>query len=120
VGLGSLVGQGHQNAAGKDPLFMAGLFEFWKQPDASWLVSTSILTMESAGHLRDIHHRMPVFLGRDAIDDWIDPGTLSNDVPDLLGATLSQVDPASVTRHKVGKSVGNVRNDSPELAQPVA
>ena len=45
---------------------------------------------------------------------------LTNDVPDLLAATLGQVDPASVTRHKVGKAVGNVRNDSPELAEPVA
>src|SRR5699024_2669673 len=61
------------SAAGDDPLFMAGLFEFWKQPDATWLVSTTILTMESAGHLSDVHHRMPVFLGRDRIDDWIDP-----------------------------------------------
>nr|WP_166970711.1 SOS response-associated peptidase [Brevibacterium atlanticum] len=107
------------SAAGKDPLFMAGLFEFWKQPDESWLVSTSILTMESAGHLSEVHHRMPVFLGRERIDDWIDPGVLSNDVPELLAATLDHVDPASVTRHKVGKAVGNVRNDTPELTQPV-
>src|SRR5690606_21593307 len=106
--------------AGEDPLFMAGLFEFWKQPDETWLVSTTILTMESAGHLSDVHHRMPVFLGRDQISDWIDPGVLTNDVSDLLAATLDQVDPASVTRHRVGKAVGNVRNDSPELAEPVA
>src|SRR5699024_10913627 len=103
-----------------DPLFMAGLFEFWKQPDATWLVSTTILTMESAGHLSDVHHRMPVFLGRDRIDDWIDPAVLSSDVPDLLSSTLAHVDPASVTRHRVGRAVGNVRNDSPELVGPVA
>lgn len=108
------------SAAGNDPLFMAGLFEFWKQPDQTWLVSTTILTMEAAGHLRDVHHRMPVFLDRGAVDGWIDPAVLSTDVPPLLETTLSQVDPASVTRHKVGKSVGNVRNDGPELTAPVA
>ncbi|WP_278189997.1 SOS response-associated peptidase [Brevibacterium sp. ZH18] len=107
------------SAAGPDPLFMAGLFEFWKQPDQSWLVSTTILTMESAGHLQDVHHRMPVFLSRGHISEWIDPAVPSNDVPLLLESTLSQVDPASVTRHKVGRSVGNVRNDGPELIQPV-
>lgn len=107
------------SAAGPDPLFMAGLFEFWKQPDQSWLVSTTILTMESAGHLHDVHHRMPVFLSRGHISEWIDPAVPSNDVPLLLESTLSQVDPASVTRHKVGRSVGNVRNDGPELIQPV-
>ncbi|QZE26667.1 SOS response-associated peptidase [Brevibacterium casei] len=108
------------SAAGADPLFMAGLFEFWKQPDDAWLVSTSILTMESAGHLREVHDRMPVFLSREHIDDWIDPAVPSGEVPDLLASTLAQVDPASVTRHKVGRAVGNVRNDSPELVAPVA
>lgn len=107
------------SAAGADPLFMAGLFEFWKQPDQSWLVSTTILTMEAAGHLRDVHHRMPVFLDRGGVDEWIDPAVSSAAVPPLLESTLSQVDPASVTRHKVGKSVGNVRNDGPELAAAV-
>ncbi|WP_235344204.1 SOS response-associated peptidase [Brevibacterium sp. UCMA 11754] len=107
------------SAAGTDPLFMAGLFEFWKQPDQSWLVSTTILTMEAAGHLRDVHHRMPVFLSRGGIDQWIDPAVPSAEVPPLLESTLSQVDPASVTRHKVGQSVGNVRNDGPELITPV-
>nr|WP_262908325.1 SOS response-associated peptidase [Brevibacterium zhoupengii] len=108
------------SAAGADPLFMAGLFEFWKQPDQSWLVSTTILTMEAAGHLQDVHNRMPVFLERGAIDGWIDPAVSSAEVPPLLESTLAQVDPASVTRHKVGKSVGNVRNDGPELTAPVA
>ena len=108
------------SAAGEDPLFMAGMFEFWKQPDQSWLVSTTIMTMESAGHLRDVHHRMPVFLDRSNLNDWIDPAVSSNDVAPLLEATVSSVDPASVTRHKVGSGVGNVRNDGPELTQPVA
>nr|WP_101644197.1 SOS response-associated peptidase [Brevibacterium antiquum] len=107
------------SAAGDGPLFMAGLFEFWKQPDQSWLVSTTILTMEAAGHLCDVHHRMPVFLGHGAVDEWINPAVSSADVPPLLKSTLAQVDPASVTRHKVGKSVGNVRNDGPELTTPV-
>ena len=107
------------SAAGDDPLFMAGLFEFWKQPDQSWLVSTTILTMEAAGHLRDVHHRMPVFLNRGGVDEWIDPAVPSAEVPPLLETTLSQVDPASVTRHQVGKSVGNIRNDGPELITPV-
>lgn len=107
------------SAAGADPLFMAGLFEFWKQPDQSWLVSTTILTMEAAGHLRDVHHRMPVFLNREGVDQWIDPAVPSAEVHPLLESTLSHVDPASVKRHKVGKSVGNVRNDGPELIAPV-
>lgn len=108
------------SAAGQGPLFMAGVFEFWKQPDEQWLVSTSILTMESAGHLREVHDRMPVFLSREHIDEWTDPALATAEVPQLLSATLDQVDPASVTKHRVGRAVGNVRNDSPQLAEPVA
>lgn len=108
------------SAAGQGPLFMAGVFEFWKQPDELWLVSTSILTMESAGHLREVHDRMPVFLSREHIDEWTDPALATAEVPQLLSATLNQVDPASVTKHRVGRAVGNVRNDSPQLAEPVA
>lgn len=108
------------SAAGQGPLIMAGVFEFWKQPDEQWLVSTSILTMESAGHLREVHDRMPVFLSREHIDEWTDPALATAEVPQLLSATLDQVDPASVTKHRVGRAVGNVRNDSPQLAEPVA
>ncbi|GAA0036334.1 MULTISPECIES: SOS response-associated peptidase [Brevibacterium] len=108
------------SAAGQGPLFMAGVFEFWKQPDEQWLVSTSILTMASAGHLREVHDRMPVFLSREHIDEWTDPALATAEVPQLLSATLDQVDPASVTKHRVGRAVGNVRNDSPQLAEPVA
>ena len=108
------------SAAGQGPLFMAGVFEFWKQPDEQWLVSTSILTMASAGHLREVHDRMPVFLSREHIDEWTDPALATAEVPELLSATLDQVDPASVTKHRVGRAVGNVRNDSPQLAEPVA
>lgn len=108
------------SSAGRDHLFMAGVFEFWRQPDQSWLVSTSILTAPAEGHLQELHHRMPVFLGKENIGDWIDPTVTTNAVPALLEETLSLVDPAAVTRHKVDRSVGNVRNDSPELAAPVA
>lgn len=108
------------SAAAAGPLFMAGLFEFWRQPDESWLVSTTILTTASQGHLADLHHRMPVFLDRAHIDDWIDPAVASADVPPLLEATLAQADPAAVTRHKVSRNVGSVRNDSPDLVVPVA
>lgn len=107
------------SAAGPDPLFMAGLFEFWKQPDESWLVSTSILTMASAGHLAEVHDRMPVFLDRAGIDAWIDPAIPTAQVPELVQTTLDRVDPRSVTRHRVGRAVGNVRNDSSDLILPV-
>jgi putative SOS response-associated peptidase YedK len=112
------------SAAGKDPLFMAGLFEFWKQPDQTL---AGLDRRSSPWNRPDISVRCPppdAGLPRHAssIDDWIDPGrSQQRRSPNLLSRDAwIEVDPASVTRHKVGKAVGNVRNDSPELVQPVA
>lgn len=62
-------------------MLFAALYEWWrdpaKAPDAAdrWVLSTTILTRASSGPLRDVHERMPVFVGADIMDDWLDPHT---------------------------------------------
>ena len=106
-------------------LVFAGLYEWWRNPaegDDSpnkWLLSTSILTRDAAGELADIHDRMPVFLSPELMDEWLDPH--SQGTPELLdevsagGADLAGL----VEFHEVDRAVGNVRNNSPALAEPV-
>src|SRR6478736_2511344 len=107
------------------PLFMAGLYEWWKDPaktdddPAKWLLSFTILTRDSIGHLGSIHDRMPLFLDADNADAWLDPST--DNVGDVLDAAIDAA-PAiadALDNHVVGKAVGNVRNNSPELIEPV-
>ncbi|BDI23105.1 SOS response-associated peptidase [Herbiconiux sp. L3-i23] len=107
-------------------LVFAGLYEWWRNPAAAddapdkWLLSTTILTQDSSGPLSEIHDRMPVVLDVDALDHWLDPAMegdidLLTDIADEGAAISSDLD-----LRQVGGAVGNVRNDSPALLEPVA
>jgi putative SOS response-associated peptidase YedK len=111
--------------AGDAPMFFAGLYEWWKNPalaeddDARWVLSFTILTRDSIGRLGSIHDRMPLFLDPDFADAWLDPTT--DNVGDILDAAIDAAPDVAATLedHVVSKAVGNVRNDSPALIEPV-
>lgn len=111
--------------ADDQPMFFAGLYEWWKNPavpdddPARWVLSFTILTRDAIGHLGSIHDRMPLFLDPDFADAWLDP-TVEN-VGDVLDAAVDAAPDvaATLTDHVVSKAVGNVRNDSADLIEPV-
>jgi putative SOS response-associated peptidase YedK len=103
----------------------AGLYEWWRNPAEAddspdkWLLSTSVLTREATGALAGIHDRMPVFLSPELLDEWLDPHTEGEE--DLL-AEISHGGEEMAERvefHVVDRAVGNVRNNSPALMQPI-
>lgn len=102
---------------------LAGLYEWWKDPaadgDDAWVLSASILTRESTGHLARVHDRMPVFLRRDAVADWIDPDAQNG--AELLAHVAAEGDEVAqeITGYEVDRAVGNVRRNGPELIEPV-
>lgn len=92
-------------------LAMAGIFEFWKQPDGAWLSSCAIITTQATDATGHIHDRMPMTVtDRDA---WLDP-TL-----DDRAEIQSLLIPPEVTAYAVSKAVGNVRNEGPQLVEPL-
>ena len=106
-------------------LVFAGLYEWWRNPavadDAAdkWLLSASILTREATGALASIHDRMPVFLAPELAEEWLDPHSeATQDLLDELWAgAVDQGD--RVEFYEVGRAVGNVRNNGPELMEPL-
>lgn len=108
-----------------EPLFLAGLYEWWKDPakadddPARWMLSFTILTRDAIGHLGSIHDRMPVFVDADHADAWLDP-TIDN-ARDILDAAVDAAPEVAATLvdHAVSSAVGNVRNNSPALIEPV-
>ena len=108
-----------------EPLFLAGLYEWWRDKTKGdddpgrWLLSFTILTRDSIGDLGSIHDRMPLFLDPDHADAWLDPTT--DNVRDVLDAAIDAAPAVAETLddHEVSKAVGNVRNDSPDLIDPV-
>src|SRR6478735_2639469 len=111
--------------ADESPMFFAGLYEWWKdasKPDddpARWVLSFTILTRDAIGRLGSIHDRMPLFVDADHADAWLDPTT--ENVGDVLDAAIDAAPAIADTLddHVVSKDVGNVRNNSPELIEPV-
>ena len=107
------------------PLLFAGLYEWWKDPSkadddpARWLLSFTIMTRDAIGPLGSIHDRMPLFLDADHADAWLDPTT--DNVGDVLDAAIDAAPALADTldSYVVDRAVGNVRNNSPELIEPL-
>jgi putative SOS response-associated peptidase YedK len=103
-------------------LGFAGLYEFWKDPELpedaedQWLMSCTIITTSAADALGHIHDRTPLIVPPDLQDDWLDPHLQDKaGVQQLLDA---MPEPRLVPR-VVGDAVGSVRNNGPELVEPV-
>jgi putative SOS response-associated peptidase YedK len=103
-------------------LAFAGLYEFWKDPQLSadaedqWLMTCTIITTKAADALGHIHDRTPLIVPPDLQDDWLDPHLDGKaGVRQLLDA---MPEPHLVPR-VVGSAVGSVRNNGPELIEPV-
>lgn len=94
-------------------LAMAGIYEFWKAPDGTWLTTCSVITTTATDQLGHLHDRMPVTVAPSAWGDWLDPG-FGGDPQELL-----HVPSLELTAHPVSRAVGNVANNGPELVLPV-
>ena len=99
-----------------EPMAFAGLWEVWRdpsEPDAPPLKTCVIITTDANDLMSPIHDRMPVVLGRDDWQRWLDPSTETSDAKRLLVPAPSdwfEVFPVS-TR------VNNVRNEGPDLLE---
>lgn len=100
------------------PLAFAGLWSVWRGPDKNQepLRSVTIVTTTPNTTLADVHDRMPVIVPEDDWGRWLD-----RDDHDLV-ALQELLVPASdglLTITPVSTDVNNVRNNSPELLEPV-
>lgn len=108
-------------AADGAPLAFAGIWSVWRDPEADAeaepLVSAAIITTDANGPMRDIHGRMPLILPEPLWGRWLhaDP----DDAPHLAD-DVRALDPPELVATPISTRVNNVRNDGPELLEPVA
>lgn len=115
----------------------AGLYEWWKDPEleaagesSPWVLSCTILTGPSPepgaggvlGELAGLHDRIPLPLGEDMRRSWVAGEKLEKPaaaelVEEVRGQALEVASGWEV--YEVSREVGNVRNNGPELLQPV-
>jgi putative SOS response-associated peptidase YedK len=115
-------------------MVFAGLYEWWKDPSRAegdpgrWMLSMSIMTADTPpegaestvfGELTALHDRVPLPMNPATMEAWLDP--TADDAAALVDEVRAGVkDVAGGWQvDSVGQAVGNVRNDSPDLIQPV-
>jgi putative SOS response-associated peptidase YedK len=102
------------------PLALAGISEWWRDrnggPDAPVIRSCSIITTSASQDMDGIHDRMPMILDPELFDVWLDP---DQEELSQLTPLVRAAPPGTITHHAVSQRVGNVRNNDPELIDPV-
>lgn len=107
----------------KQPFFMsrpeglglAGLYEFWKDPDGTWLLSYTILTTAAEGEDGRIHDRAPLLVGAEIAERWLAREPWPDATDHLVPAT-----PGVLRTWPVSTAVNDVRHNGPELVEPIA
>ncbi len=105
-------------------LAMAGLYEWWRDAEvedpedpAAWLLSTTIITTAAKDNVGQIHDRMPVAVLPHQRAAWLDP-----DAPgaDVLAELLAPRKPGFWDIYPVSTEVNSVRNQGPQLVEPIS
>jgi putative SOS response-associated peptidase YedK len=101
-----------------DTVFMAGLWSVWKpdksDEEAAPLLSCTIITTDAVGELAEIHDRMPLILAERDWDAWLNPDAPLD--PQLL---VHPPDVGGIEVREISTLVNSIRNNGPELLQPV-
>lgn len=94
----------------------AGLWERWRDPSGQWIKSCSILTTTPNAVTSAIHDRMPVILGKDDYDVWLDPG-MQNVA--AISELLKPYDAGQMRSYTVSSRINYAANDDEECSRPV-
>jgi putative SOS response-associated peptidase YedK len=102
-------------------LAMAGLYEIWRDPTREdddperfrW--TCTVLTTEAEDAVGHIHDRMPLSVDPERWAAWLDPETPKDSLLDLLRPAQQ----GNLEAFPVSTAVGNVRNNGPELVEPL-
>jgi putative SOS response-associated peptidase YedK len=96
-------------------LVFAGLHERWRDPESGEEVRTcTILTTSAPDGLGHIHDRAPLLVGPAHRDRWLDP--TAQDPREVLVPAV----PGPLVATAVSTLVNSVRNNGPELLEPVS
>ena len=102
-------------------LAMAGLYEIWRDPTRDeddpdrfrW--TCTVITTDAEDDLGHIHDRAPLMVERDRWSAWLDTSAEGSDLLDLLVPAA----PGRLEAYPVSTLVSNVRNNGPELLEPL-
>jgi putative SOS response-associated peptidase YedK len=103
----------------EEPLLLAGLYEHWRNPEdlgVEPLATCTVITTAPNVDMDEIHDRMPVVLALSDVETWLNVADYGPDERMLL---LRPAPEGTLSHYGVGTAVGSVKNDGPELTEPV-
>ena len=100
---------------------MAGLYEIWRDPTRAeddperfrW--TCTVITTEAEDELGKIHDRMPLMVEPERWAQWLDPTQEQRSLLELL----VPASPGRLEAYPVSPEVSNVRNNGPQLLDPL-
>jgi putative SOS response-associated peptidase YedK len=107
-------------------LCFAGIYELWRDgsvpPDdeGAWLWTTSIITTDATDEVGRIHDRTPMVIAPDSWDDWLDPANHDKSLMMAMMAPATTSGSGGLTSHRVSTTVNSVRNNGPDLIEPLS
>ncbi|WP_100374801.1 SOS response-associated peptidase [Bacillus sp. FJAT-45037] len=100
-----------------DDIFtFAGLWDRWESDDKE-IVSCTILTTEPNEFMKEIHDRMPVILGGEDRNMWLDP---SIEDKDILTQLIKAYPAKDMDAYEVSPLVNNPKNETEECISSLA
>jgi putative SOS response-associated peptidase YedK len=100
-----------------EPYAFAGLWERWKDRKAGAdLLTFTVITTDPNEVVQQLHDRMPCIIAKRDYGRWVAPGDPQLPPIDLL----RPFDAERMTAWRVDAKVGNVKNDTSDLIEPVS
>jgi putative SOS response-associated peptidase YedK len=100
---------------GGAPFLFAGLHRLVQSDTAGATPHCVIVTTYPNAIMRPIHKRMPVILRPEHHRIWADPESDRSDLTEIV----QPVNPDEIEAYPVDASVGNTKNDGPDLIRPI-
>nr|MDK2850407.1 hypothetical protein [Candidatus Cloacimonadota bacterium] len=97
-------------------LYLGAIYDVWQGADGSYLPTIAIITTEANRMMQSLHHRMPVCIMAEAIDDWLDPALQDVHEAEKL---MIPIPDDYLSSHRVSPLVNKVSNNFPELIAKV-
>jgi putative SOS response-associated peptidase YedK len=98
------------------PLGLAGVAETWIGPNGEEMDTVAIITAPASADLAVLHQRVPVTIGEDDFDRWLD--CRARDV-DAVMPLMRGPDEGEFVWHEVSTRVNRVANDDAQLILPI-
>ena len=98
----------------EEPFAFSGIWDQWRNGDRL-ITSCAIITTTANELLAKIHTRMPVILRPELYDLWLDEGSRTMDLKDLLVPFEAE----QMKSHAVGYEVNDAKPDHADLVRPV-